>query len=328
MDWTHRLRLRHLQVLLSLAETGNLSQSAVALNSSQPGLSKWLKELEEDVGLPLFERHARGLRPTVYGEALIQHARRIEARLDNARDDMQALRDGGSGLVTIGTSGVAAADTVPRAVARLLQRIPRAQVRLQESTMNELLPQLARGELDIVVGRSGSPNDNPEICVETLYMEPINLVARPGHPLVGRGPLGWNDVFDYPWIVWPQGTPVRTAMEQALAEAGRTMANHHFVESNSSILNITLLNHTDLLGVASHRSALRFERLNTIRILPIELAGAAAVSMYWRAENMDRAAVALAIESLRECARGLPGEADYGEPVRGANAVTASADRA
>ena len=58
MDWTHRLRLRHLQVLLSLAGTGNLSQSAVVLATTQPALSKWLKELEEDVGLPLFERCA------------------------------------------------------------------------------------------------------------------------------------------------------------------------------------------------------------------------------------------------------------------------------
>ena len=91
MDWTYRLRLRHLQLLLSLAETGNLSQSATALNTTQPALSKWLKELEKDVGLPLFERHARGLRPTGPGEALIEHARRIEAHLDTARDDMQAL---------------------------------------------------------------------------------------------------------------------------------------------------------------------------------------------------------------------------------------------
>ncbi|RAB20178.1 LysR family transcriptional regulator, partial [Burkholderia multivorans] len=90
MDWTYRLRLRHLQVLLSLASTGNLSQSAAALATTQPALSKWLKELEEDVGLPLFERHARGLRPTPYGDALIEHARRVEAQLDVARDDMAA----------------------------------------------------------------------------------------------------------------------------------------------------------------------------------------------------------------------------------------------
>ena len=301
MDWTYRLRLRHLQVLLSLARTSNLSQSAAALNTTQPALSKWLKELEEDVGLPLFERHARGLRPTSYGEALIEHARRIEAHLDTARDDMQALRDGGSGLVTIGTSGVSAADTVPLAVSRLLKRMPRAQVRLVESTMNLLMPQLARGELDIVVGRSDQLHDNPQVQVERLYVEPINFVARPQHPLGDRVSLGWDDVLAYSWIVWPQGTPVRDAFEAALAAAGRTLPAH-CVESNSSILNLTLLNNTDLIGVASHRAALRFEQLNAVRILPIQLQGFGSVSMFWRPESANRAAVAMAVDSLRECA--------------------------
>jgi len=107
MDWTHRLRLRHLQMLLSVAQTGNLSQSAEALNTTQPALSKWLKDLEADIGLPLFERHARGLRPTPYGEALIEHARRIEGHLDSARDDMDALREGGSGLCCQEQNGTA-----------------------------------------------------------------------------------------------------------------------------------------------------------------------------------------------------------------------------
>lgn len=298
MDWTYRLRLRQLQVLLSLTSTGNLSQSAAALNTTQPALSKWLKELEEDIGLPLFERHARGLRPTSYGEALIEHARRIEASLNTARDDMRALRESGSGLVTIGTSGVSSADTVPLAVARLLERMPKAQVRLVESTMNQLMPQLARGELDIVVGRSGQQYDDPQLQIETLYTEPINFVARPDHPLAAKADLGWDDVLMYSWIVWPQDTPVRNAMEAALTAAGRTLPGH-CIESNSPILNLTLLNNTSLVGVASHRAALRFEQLSALRILPIELEGFGSVSIYWHAENVNRAAVAMALESLR-----------------------------
>ncbi len=307
MDWTHRLRLRHLQVLLSLAGTGNLSQSASALATTQPALSKWLKELEEDIGLPLFERHARGLRPTPYGEALIEHARRIEAHLDVARDDMAALREGGSGLVSIGTSGVAAADTVPIAVSRLLQQMPRAEVRLTESTMNQLMPQLARGELDIVVGRSSPEYNDPQLRVETLYVEPIDFVARPDHPLGAKTSLDWDDVLACSWIVWPPGTPVRTALEAALSAAGRTLPSH-CVESNSSILNITLLNHTDLLGVASHRAARRFAELNALRILPMQLEGFGSVSMYWHPDNLNRAAVATAIACLRACATPRAGE--------------------
>ena len=64
MDWTHRLRLRQLQVLLGLARTQNVSHAAAQMNMTEPALSTRLKELETDIGLPLFERHARGLRST------------------------------------------------------------------------------------------------------------------------------------------------------------------------------------------------------------------------------------------------------------------------
>lgn len=308
-DWTHRLRLRHLQWLLSVGETRNLSQSAAALNTTQPALSKWLKELEDDIGLPLFERHARGLKPTAYGEALIEHARRIDAHLDAARDDMSALVDGGSGLVAIGTSGVSAADTVPLAVARLMRQLPRAQVRLVESTMNLMIPQLVRGELDIVVGRTASETPDPRVTSETLYREPINFVTGVQHPLARRDTLDWDDLFAHPWIVWPHGTPVRNALETALAAAAKPMPRH-YVESNSSILNITLLNHSDLVGVASHRAALRFERQGVLRVLPMRLAGYGAVAMYWREDSLSRTAVAVALDLLRACAREGPDAAD------------------
>ena len=111
MDWTHRIRLRNLKIILSLAQTRNLSHSAAMLNTTQPGLSKWLKDLEEDIGLPLFERHARGLRLTSHGEALVAHAKRIDAQLDRAATDMQVLREGGGGRVVIGASGAAASET-------------------------------------------------------------------------------------------------------------------------------------------------------------------------------------------------------------------------
>jgi DNA-binding transcriptional LysR family regulator len=303
MDWTHRLRLRHLRMLLSIAQTGNLSQSAEELSTTQPALSKWLRDLEDDIGLPLFERRARGLRPTAYGQALIEHARRIEGHLDSARDDMLALREGGSGLVSIGTSGVAAADTVPLATADLLEHLPRAQVRLVESTMNQLMPQLIHGELDIVVGRAADVLPDPQLRSETLYRDPINFVSGIAHPLAGRASVDWHDLLDYRWIVWPTGTPVRTALEAALAMTGHTMPRH-CVESNSSILNVTLLNHSDFIGVASHRAAERFARLNALHVLamPMPLAGSGAVAMYWRPDNESREAVALALDCLRRSA--------------------------
>ncbi len=298
MDWTQRLKLRHLQMLLCVAETGNLSQSAEALNTTQPALSKWLKDLEDDLQLPLFERHVRGLRPTPYGEALIEHSRRILGHLDCARDDMRALHDGGGGLVTIGTSGVSASDLVPLAITRLLKTMPSAQVRVREDTMDRLIPQLRHGEVDILVGRAAVSLAEEDFQAETLYQDPVEFVAGHKHPLAGRKSVSWEDVLAYPWIVWPEGTPTRSALNNALAAARHTMPRY-CVESNSAILNITLLQNSELLGTASHRAAIRFQRMNLLRIIPISFTSGAMVTMYWRANNENRQVIARALECLR-----------------------------
>ncbi len=301
MDWTHRLRLRNVKMLLSLAQTRNISHSAAALNTTQPGLSKWLKDLEDDIGLPLFERHARGLRPTAYGEVLIAHARRIDAQLDRASQEMAALREGNAGQVVIGASGASASDTVPLAVLKLLEKIPQARVRLVENTVDVLMSQLALGKLDIVVGRSSFDHHDPATLHETLYMEPLHMVARPRHPLMQRKFVEWADLMEYRWLLWPKGTPIRNSLEAALTAAGLTVPSNH-IESNSVTINLTLLNNTNMIGVASHRSALRLSQMKAMGILPIRISGFGSVSMYWRQDRLRNPTVDAALDCLRQVA--------------------------
>lgn len=302
MDWTHRLRLRNLQMLLSLAQTGNMSLSAEALHTTQPGLSKWLKELEDDIGLPLFTRHARGLRPTSYGQALIEHARRIEAHLDVAREDMRLMRDGSSGVVTIGFAGVSSVDTVPMAVLRIVEKVSNAHVRLIENNFGNLINALNAGEMDIVVGPGEASSLLPQVRSETLYAEPIHVVARKDHPVFKRKKITWDDLLAYPWALWAKGTPVRRAFDKALADIGRSPPAHH-VESNSATLNTTLLLHSDMIGVTSRRPAFRWERLNLLAIIPLNLGVLGAISMYWREDSVNRITVQAALESIREVGR-------------------------
>lgn len=302
LDWTHRLRLRNLQMLLSLAQTGNMSQSAESLHTTQPGLSKWLKELEEDVGLPLFERHARGLRPTTYGAALIAHARRIEAHLDTARDDMQLMRAGSSGLVTIGFAGASSVDTVPMAVLKVKDKLPSAHVRILENKIDQLMDALSSGELDVVVGPSEMSTQDPRVRTEVLYAEPIHLVARSHHPIFERATIDWEAVMQYPWALWARGTPVRRALDRALALVGQIPPANH-VESNSATLTTTLLLHSDMIGVASQRPALRYSRLKLLSVIPLNLGVLGSISMYWREDALDRIAVHTAVDAIREVVR-------------------------
>lgn len=304
LDWTDRLRLRNLQMLLSLARTGNMSHSAEELHTTQPNLSKWLKELEEDVGLPLFERRNRGIRPTVYGEALADHARRIVAHLDKARNDMAVMRAGGAGIVRLGIAGASSVDTVvPMAVLRVLENHPTVHVSIEENSVETLRERLSAGQLDIVVGRSGIDFPTPEIRSEILYVEPIHLVARSDHPIFKVKDPTWEQISEYGWALWAKGTPVRTAFDLAIADSGKHLPGN-FVESNSASLNTSLLTSSNRIGVASHRPALRLKRTHLLGIIDFPLSVVGSVTMYWRDDAVARTAVRAALDGLRQAVVG------------------------
>ncbi len=230
---------------------------------------------------------------------LIAHARRIEAQLDRAATDMQILSEGRAGHVVLGAAGVAATEAGPRAVLEMTARMPDLRIDLVEGTMDLLMDMLAQGDLDIVIGRTVEQSENlSTIGSETLYTEPADLVVRCDHPLLDLSEVGWDDVLDYRWIVWPRGSPIRKALEQALAAVGRSLP-FNYIESNSVIANITLLNNSDVIGVASRRSARILSRMNMLRILPLELHGLGSVSMYWRKDELHPKSVDQALDCIR-----------------------------
>lgn len=302
-DWTDRIRLRNLRFLLSLAQTRNLSHSAAALHTTQPGLSKWLKDLENDIGLTLFERHARGLTPTAHGQVLIAHARRVDAQLDRAATDMRILSEGGAGRLALGASGVAATEAGPAAVLEMAARMPDVRIDLVEGTIDLLLGMLAQGDLDIVIGRTlDAPDIGANFSSEWLYTEPVNLVARCDHPLLALAEIHWDEVECYRWIVWPRGSPMRGALEVALAAVGRSLPRN-YIESNSVIANIAMLNNSEVIGAASHRSARILSDMNLLRILPIALEGYGSVSMYWQNDKLHPKTVDQALGCIRHVLR-------------------------
>lgn len=296
MTWTTRLRLRHLHLLIDLAETGSISDAARNANTTQPGLSKWLKELEEDAGASLFERHARGLRPTQQGELLINHVRRILSEMQRAQANMDALKEGSAPNITIGTSPASAPSLVPDAIAYFLQMHPRAHISLQESTMNVLLERLELGQLDLVVGRLDSYQPRTSLHSQMLFREPMQVIARPGHPLTQRSQLSWDDLRACNWILWPEGTPIRQRLDSALSNAGLKPLPSR-VESSSLMANLWLLQTSDMLSVASGRVAEHFTHRGLVKALDFELDAEGCIGMCWR----DEPYIDDAVLEFREC---------------------------
>ncbi|WP_221796145.1 LysR substrate-binding domain-containing protein [Oceanobacter mangrovi] len=297
MSWTRQLRLKHLQLLIELSESGSLSDVARSSHSTQPSLSKWLKELEDDIGAPLFERHARGLRPTALGDLMVAHARRMLSEVQRTEQDLHSVMQGGNRILAVGTSPAAAPSFVPAAIMQFLRQQPRARIRVEEGTMNQMLEQLELGKLDLVVGRMDNYKPRPTLRSAILYDERLKVVARPDHPLTHKSSLSWEDLYQYEWIVWPDGTPIRSKLDNSLTAAGQKPAPLR-VESSSQIANLWMIKYSDMLSISSERVARHFTERGLVVPLDMDIEHAEGnVGICWR----DEAATDALLNELLDC---------------------------
>jgi LysR family pca operon transcriptional activator len=182
-----RLRLNLLRVLDAIEQHRSLLKASAALGVSQPALTKSLQELEDIFDAKLFERHSRGVRPTEAGLLVAGSARRIIAELHRTEEELDRLTSPGMGTVAVGALPVTAAGMLPAVLTRLKRLYPDIRVRMHHGRTEQLLPLLASGELDLIVGRLYEPVVPDGFRREPLWAEPISALARAGHPILSAG---------------------------------------------------------------------------------------------------------------------------------------------
>ncbi|MGR7260404.1 LysR substrate-binding domain-containing protein [Klebsiella aerogenes] len=299
-NWTQKLKLQHLKMLVALGEQGNLTQVAKMMNITQPALSKWLTQFEEEVGMPLFERHSKGLRPSEGGKLLLQHAQRLINDMSRSQYEIERFKQGGLvGSLMIGCSPVAT-DCVAQAILALLKEMPTLHLNIEEKVMTPLLHNLLSGVVDVVVGRVGGRALELPLNYRVLYTEPVCFVARPDHPLASMPRLSWADLAAWRWIVWPTGTPIRQSIDNALVDNG-VMLPENTIESASMNVTSNLLQSSDMISILSLRLAQHYaeHRQLTILNLPrIEQKG--SVGVFWRKSEVPSLALTRFLHYLAE----------------------------
>ena len=195
-----RLRLPLLRAVDAVATHGSLLKASAALGVSQPALTKSLHELEDLLQLRLFHRHPRGVHQTAAGVVFVRSARRVLAELRRLDEELEEL-SGPGGTVALGALPVAAAGVLPGALIRLKLTHPDVKVRLRQGRTEELLPLLASGELDLVVGRLYEPAVPDGFAREPLWTEPISVLARADHPVFAGGPVSVEELHRYDLVL-------------------------------------------------------------------------------------------------------------------------------
>jgi DNA-binding transcriptional LysR family regulator len=265
-----RLKTRQLLLLVAMEEEGNIHGAAEILNMTQPAASKLLKDLEDMLEVRLFDRLPRGVRPTWYGETMIRHARMALASLSQAHEEIDALKAGRFGSVSIGAITAPAITLLPDAVAQVKAAHPSLRVNVQIETSDVLIDRLNQGKLDMVVGRLFARHDKSDLRYEPLVEEPVAAVVRTGHPLIERPSLKLRDLQGHGWIVPPGGSVLRHRFELMFQEDGLPGPTD-LIETTALLFMTKMLGQSDLIGIIASDVALYYQDHGLVAILPVEL---------------------------------------------------------
>ncbi len=215
-----RLKLQHFRCIEAIAASGSLLKASAALGLTQPALSKALREAESIVGKPLFQRHSRGVRLTDAGYAARESAARVFAELRRLDETLDGLDRPGRGALALGVLPVAASGVLPGALTRLKAAEPGLRVRLEQGRTEDLLPLLAAGEIDLVVGRLYEPAVPDAFSRENLWTEPMSILARAGHPIFAGGLIDAAALRPFDFVLPTITQRVGQEIERLMADMG------------------------------------------------------------------------------------------------------------
>lgn len=196
------MEFRNLDYFLKVVDAGSLRAAAHALRVTQPALTKAVRRLEDSLGVPLFTRQARGVTLTIYGESLLRHARELKRSQEVARDEIDALRTGVSGLIRIGIGPSWQEAIVPTAITELCATRPGVRVRVAGGGDDTLKSLLKAGTLDMVIAAvPETPRLEPALVSIPLLSDIYRVVADAAHPLHAQESVTLEDLLLYPWIL-------------------------------------------------------------------------------------------------------------------------------
>jgi DNA-binding transcriptional LysR family regulator len=210
MEWSdrigRRLRPRDLHIFLAVAELGNMANAAERLAISRPVVSKTISELEHTLGVPLFDRSAKGVVPTLYGQALLKRSVAIFDELRQSVKEIEFLADPTSGELRLGCSDFTAS-TVGVAIDRMSRRYSRISFEVVSAVGVELRHELKNRNIELFVAVLEEGFDKEDFDIEILYDDPLMVLADARHPLARRRSLELAELVHEAWALPPPNTP-------------------------------------------------------------------------------------------------------------------------
>ena len=236
--------LRYFEVIAQLEHMGRASEQ---LHRTQPALTSCIRRLEEDCGVPLFERAGRGIRLSSAGHVLLKWAQRMRFDVEDAQREIAELGKGLSGHVRIGIVPTAALFLLPPVAKQLLREAPNVTLRTVVGLIDALKPLLKAGEIDLMVATETRAEDG--FVSQVLAEDAIVVAASVKHELFRKKPT-LRDLTQYRWALQPPGAPARDWLDHTFDRRGlpRPLVQ---VESTMLLMLPALISETGLLSFIS-----------------------------------------------------------------------------
>jgi DNA-binding transcriptional LysR family regulator len=197
-----RLKLRDVDILLSVVQTGSMGKAAAALNISQPAVSKAIACLEHTLGVRLLDRSRQGVEPTPYGRALVKRGVALFDELRQGVHDIASLTDPTVGEIRMGGSEHTISAIYSPVIHRLSNEHPLMSFHVSVGDLRATLRELDARHIDFVVSRMYS-RPSEEHSVEVLFEDPLVVVTGPHNALARRRKMAVVELLDQPWTLQP-----------------------------------------------------------------------------------------------------------------------------
>ncbi|MDY0071647.1 MAG: LysR substrate-binding domain-containing protein [Thauera sp.] len=193
------MELRHLRYFVVLAEELHFTRAAERLSIEQPPLSRTIKELEEELGVMLFDRDRRGTRLTAAGAAFLRDTRRLFAVLEQAQDNAKAVAAGLRGSIRIAVSDGAVDPRLSAFLARCRAEEPEIEVRLSEVPLAEQLRGLRSG--DFTIGFAHTADVGEGFVAEPIWQDPLVIAMHARHALLAHKEVPLHELRCHPLVL-------------------------------------------------------------------------------------------------------------------------------
>ncbi|NYH25717.1 LysR family transcriptional regulator [Paraburkholderia bryophila] len=231
------MELRHLRYFVAVAETGSLTVAAERrLHTSQPSLSRQIRDLEDEVGAALFSRSARGVELTAAGKAFLDHARLALTQVDAAIEAARRASRPAKQVFALGFLTGQEMTWLPRAMQVLRDELPNVDVTVSSHYSPDLADALARGKLDLAFLRAEPGFD---LDYKVVSREKLIVLMPSDHRLTGRATIRAEDLVGETFIMASNKAKVlHDVIERYLQESGVTLTPEHGVDNLAMAMSL------------------------------------------------------------------------------------------